>query len=383
MTITVPVVRPSENGKTVSVPVLIVGAGVIGTAIACELTARHIPCTLIDDREPGAGATQASAGMLAPYVEAHESGPLLDLGVRSLALYDEWIARVARDAGLPVEYRRTGTLEIALDALHADELRALATTSAADVRTWLDPANARAEHPALGAIAGALFTPTHGYVAARQLTAAHTAAALHRGASLERARVLRIARDADALRVTTSRRTLTAASVVLAPGAWGSEIAIDGVPPLPLRPVRGQLLHLGWRGAPLGTIVWGPDCYIVPRTDGTLLVGATVEEVGFDERTTAAGVHDLLGASCDLLPDGSSATFLAAHVGLRPATPDELPLLGPDPRMPGLVHASGHFRNGVLLAPLTARAVVDWIVDGKRDPAFDTLTPDRFGHARC
>ena len=155
------------------------------------------------------------------------------------------------------------------------------------------------------------------------------------------------------------------------------------MPPLPLRPVRGQLLHLGWRGAPLGTIVWGPDCYIVPRTDGTLLVGATVEEVGFDERTTAAGVHDLLGASCDLLPDGSSATFLAAHVGLRPATPDELPLLGPDPRMPGLVHASGHFRNGVLLAPLTARAVVDWIVDGKRDPAFDTLTPDRFGHARC
>ena len=158
-----------------SVPVLIVGAGVIGTAIACELTMRKVPVVVIDQREPGGGATQASAGMLAPYVEAHERGPLLDLGVRSLALYDEWIARVTRDAALDVEYRRIGTLEIALDAPHAAELHALAASDPAVARVWLDPVDARARHGALGTIAGALFTAAHGYVAARRGFRAHRA----------------------------------------------------------------------------------------------------------------------------------------------------------------------------------------------------------------
>ena len=116
----------------------------------------------------------------------------------------------------------------------------------------------------------------------------------------------------------------------------------------------------------------------VQRTDGTLLVGATVEEVGFDERTTAGGVRELLAAACDLLPDAKGATFLEARAGLRPATPDELPVLGFDPDTPNVVHASGHYRNGVLLAPITARLIVDWVADGKRDPAFDTFRPDRF-----
>ena len=146
----------------------------------------------------------------------------------------------------------------------------------------------------------------------------------------------------------------------------------------PLRPVRGQLLHLGWGGHPLSTIIWGPACYIVPRLDGTLLVGATVEEVGFDERTTAAGVRDLLDAACELLPEARSATFLAARAGLRPATPDELPVLGSDPETPAIVHAAGHYRNGVLLAPITARVIADLIVDGKRDACLEAFRPGRF-----
>jgi glycine oxidase len=358
--------------------VLIVGAGVIGTAVACELTARGVACTVVDERDPGGGATQASAGMLAPYVEAHEQGPLLDLGIRSLALYDDWIARVAGDAGLDVEYRRLGTLEIALDAHHASELRATAACGVGVTRTWLEPADARANHPALGTITGALFTPAHGYVSARQLTAAQAAAAVKGGAQFHRARATRIERDGDAARVITSTGPLTAPSVVLAAGAWGADIDIEGAAVPPLRPVRGQLLHLGWRARPIETIIWGPECYIVPRIDGSLLVGATVEDVGFDERATSAGVRDLLDAACDLLPGGWGATFLGVFVGLRPATPDDLPVLGPDARMPGLVHASGHYRNGVLLAPLTARLVADWIVDGRHDPAFDVLNAGRF-----
>jgi glycine oxidase len=362
----------------VSVPALIVGAGVIGTAVACELTRRGVLCALIDDRDPGGGATQASAGMLAPYVEAHESGPLLDLGIRSLALYDEWVARITRDAGLDVEYRRIGTLEVALDAHHAAELRATGTAERAVTRTWLEPAAARSSYPALGSIAGALFTPAHGYVAARQLTAAQAAVATRRGAIFHRARVKRIEGDGDGVRVLTSTGTLTASHVVLAAGAWGSDIEIAGSDAPRLRPVRGQLLHIGWHGLPIETIIWGPECYIVPRTDGSLLVGATVEEVGFDERATCAGVRDLLDAACDLLPGGWGATFVAVYVGLRPATPDDLPVLGPDGHMPGLVHASGHYRNGVLLAPVTAHLIADWIVERKRDPSFDVLNAGRF-----
>jgi len=354
--------------------VIVVGAGIIGCAIAREIAVRGVPCTVIDDRPIGGGATQASAGMLAPYVEAHERGPLLELAVRSLDLYDEWIAAVRRESGIDVEYRRIGTLEVALDPVHAADLRGHLQHGVA--REWLEPEAAKAAHPALGAVAGALFTPVHGYVAAPQLATALAASAERHGASFHRATVRRIEPQGSSVRVITSDGDHVAATIVMAAGAWGN--AIDGVRTPPLRPVRGQLLHLGWQGQPLSTIVWGPECYIVPRMDGTLLVGATVEEVGFDERTTAAGVRDLLDAACELLPEGWGATFLDARVGLRPATPDELPVLGADRDAPAIVHASGHYRNGVLLAPITARVMADLVVEGKRDVCLDDFRPDRF-----
>jgi glycine oxidase len=185
-----------------------------------------------------------------------------------------------------------------------------------------------------------------------------------------------VARHGSSLCVTSTAGRHEADIVVVAAGAWTNRV--DGIRTPPLRPVRGQLLQLQWRGHPLSTIVWGPRCYVVPRIDGSVLVGATVENAGFDERTTAAGVRDLLAAACELLPETRGATFLEARAGLRPATPDDLPAIGGDPEMPGVVHAGGHYRNGVLLAPITARLVADWIVEGKRDPAFDVFRPDRF-----
>jgi glycine oxidase len=355
---------------------IIVGAGIIGCGIARELAVRGLAPLVIDHRPPGGGATQASAGMLAPYVEAHESGPLLELGVRSLALYDDWIAAIRRDAGVDVEYRRIGTLEVALDSDEAERLKQH-TDAASVTRTWMSADAARRAHPALGSIAGALYTPLHGYVDVRGLTAALVTAATRRGATFRESTVRAIEQADGALRVVTDDGALTAPTAILAAGAWTNRIESVGKLP-PLRPVRGQLLHLGWQGDPIDTIIWGPDCYIVPRTDGSILVGATVEDVGFDERTTSAGIRDLLDAACDLLPQGWGATFLDARVGLRPATPDELPVIGPDPMVPGLVHASGHFRNGVLLAPLTVRLVADWVAKGIRDPALDRLRPDRF-----
>lgn len=318
--------------------VVVVGAGIIGCAVARELAVRGVACTVIDPRPAAGGATQASAGMLAPYVEAHEQGPLLDLGVRSLALYDEWIAAVRQESGIDVEYRRIGTLETG--------------GGKPDRRI-----------------------PEHGYVAAAQVTAALARAAAARGARFHRARVEQVSRDST-LRVVTTDGTLEADHLVFAAGAWAN--AIGGAKTPPIRPVRGQLLHLGWNAEPLSTIVWGPRCYVVPRTDGTVLVGATVEEVGFDERATAGGVRGLLDAVCDLLPAARGATFLDVRVGLRPATPDELPAIGPDAEMPGVIHASGHYRNGILLAPITARMVADLVIDGNADPALEHFRPNRF-----
>jgi glycine oxidase ThiO len=355
--------------------VIVVGAGIVGCAIARELAVRGVTCTVFDDRPVAGGATRASAGMLAPYVEAHERGPLLDLAVRSLELYDDWIAAVRRESDTDVEYRRIGTLEVALDPKHAADLRRQA--SEVTQSEWLEPAAARAAHPELGWIAGALLTRAHGYVAAPQLTASLARAAERQGTTFRRAAVQRITSDGSSVRVTATDGECTADTVVIAAGAWGR--AIDGVRMPPLRPVRGQLLHLGWRGHPPSTIIWGPRCYIVPRTDGTLLVGATVEEVGFDERTTAGGVRELLAAACDVLPDAKVATFLEARAGLRPATPDELPVLGSDPDTPNIVHASGHYRNGVLLAPITAKLIGDFVVDGRSDPALNNFRVDRFG----
>jgi glycine oxidase len=354
--------------------VIVVGSGIVGCAIARELAVRGVACTVFDDRPVGGGATRASAGMLAPYVEAHERGPLLDLAVRSLELYDDWIAAVRRESDIDVEYSRIGTLEIALDPTHAADLRRQASP---EIPTeWLEPAAARAAHAELGWIAGALRTQFHGYAAAPQLATALARAAERHGTTFRRVAVRRITAGASSVTVTTAEGDLNADAVVIAAGAWGN--AIEGVRMPPLRPVRGQLLHLGWQRNPLSTILWGPRCYIVPRTDGTLLVGATVEEVGFDERTTARGVRELLGAACELLPAAKDATFLEARAGLRPATPDELPVLGSDPGAPNIIHASGHYRNGVLLAPVTAKVIGDLVIEGKRDRCLDDFTPSRF-----
>ena len=141
----------------------------------------------------------------------------------------------------------------------------------------------------------------------------------------------------------------------------------------------GQLLSLAWTGTPLRRVTWSSRCYLVPWDDGTLLVGATVEEAGFDERTTVAGVRDLLDAACELVPHAWESGFRGARVGLRPATPDDLPVIGLSRAMPNLMYATGHYRNGVLLAPLTAQLVADVMLDNRIDPMLEVVRPSRFG----
>lgn len=358
------------------------GGGVIGCAIAHGLAARGCDVQLVADRGLARGATQASAGMLVPYVEAHGEGPILDLAVRSLALYDEFVERTRADGvadDQAFEYTRCGSLQVAFDAEREAALRAAATHLATKgVRAeWLDPAALRRVEPALSQSAsGGLLIADHAVVGAEALTAALWSAATTRGARFLPGRVTRIRRDGI---VEASGGTLRADVVVLASGAWSAQIEIEGLPPLPVFPVRGQLVRLILEAVVLQHIIWGPRCYLVPWTDGTLLVGATAENVGYDERNTAAGVHDLLDAASEVVPRVWAAAFEGARSGLRPATDDGLPIIGRSASAPGVVFATGHYRNGVLLAPITAALVGALVMDGREDPILRHFSPDRFG----
>jgi glycine oxidase len=357
--------------------VVVIGAGVIGCAVAYELARRGAAVRVLETRAIGAGATKASAGVLAPRVEVPGPGPLLDLTERSLAGYDTFVDAVSRDSGLPIEFRRCGTLEVAGDEAASQRLRARASAGA----EWIPPERIPALEPALSeASAGGLLIPDHGYVAAAALTEALAWAAVRHGAQIDtHRRIQRVeARAGDVQVAADDGSACSAAHAVIAAGSWSGLIGFDEPAAKQVRPVRGQLLRLAWTGPPPGHVIWADRCYVVPWRDGTVLVGATVEDVGFDERTTAAGVRDLLDAACELLPQAWTATFVEARSGLRPATTDGLPILGPSPSHPAVVYATGHYRNGILLAPITARLIADLLTGGRPDPTLGAFSPRRF-----
>ncbi len=341
--------------------VAVVGAGIIGCAVARELARRGAKTIVLEARDVGAGATQASAGVLAPFIEAPGEGPLQALTVESLAMYDEFVASVARESSAPIEYRRCGTLEVAHDAEAARHLRSLGewvTAKGVEAR-WVESSEVSRLEPALASTSGGLLVPSHGYVRASQLTRALVVAARHHGADVRTGRrVSALACVGDRATITAGDESYRAATVVIAAGSWSGDISLGAA----VTPVRGQLLRVGWQGPPLQRILWSERCYLVPWLDGTLLVGATVENVGFDERVTAGGVHALLDAAMTVLPGVAAATFIEARVGLRPSTASGLPIISRSAEHPAVVHATGHFRNGILLAPLTARRVCDLIL---------------------
>lgn len=350
----------------VPVNVAVVGAGIIGCAVAHEVAARGATVTVFERRGVARGASWASAGVLAPWIEAQEQGPLHEMCARSLGMYDDFVESVRRDGGAAFEYARPGTLEVAYTEEQAEALQRTARTLAASgVRAeWLDRDAARALEPAVNEfILGGLRIDEHGFAEMPGMVDAIASAARMRGAAFHApVDVAKIEPAPGGLvRVHANGTPQTFDRVVIAGGSWTNRLKAGGPR---ITPVKGQLVRLRFDAAPATRVLWSDACYMVPWQDGTLLVGATMEDAGFDERPTSAAVAALLAAAALLVPATRDAAFVDVRAGLRPAPADEegVPFIGPSPSIANVTIAAGHFRNGVLLAPLTAKLAADQVL---------------------
>ncbi len=345
--------------------VIVVGAGLIGLAIAFELAERGIGVRLYDRGEAGHAASWAGAGMLAPYTERITNEALLALCAASLQEYPAFVQRVRDASGVDSQLRLSGVLYAAFESggLEALQQHARVLLARGIDCAMLDRGSALAAEPWLGgALLGGLLKKAEGYVDNRRLGRALAAACEGRGVHWEQSAAIAVECDTRrVLGVRTDRGFTGARAVVNACGAWAAQLA--GLPHScvpPIEPVKGQMVALAVPAGFVQRPTWVPGAYLVPRDDGRLLIGATVESVGFDERVTAQGVHELLHAALGAAPALAGFSITESWAGIRPGTPDGLPLLGPTP-IEGYFLASGHYRNGILLAPATARLIADAI----------------------
>jgi glycine oxidase len=367
---------------------VVVGGGVIGLACAWRAARRGARVRVLERDEVGAGASRVAAGMLAPVGEASwgEEGHMR-LALASARSWPSFAAELAADSELEVGYQDSGALYVALDRDDADELqRRFELMESLDLGAeWLRPRMCRELEPGLSpACAAGIHAPRDGAVDPSTLLPSLRAATERAGGE-----IVAEAEVADALIedgrlvgvITPDGRDHRAHHVVLATGAWSG--AATWLPPEarpPVRPVKGQILTL--RGAleqPLcSRIVATERVYVVPRPDGRVVVGATVEERGFDVQVTAGGVHELLREAYRVLPDVAELELVETRAGLRPGTPDNAPLIGPG-AIDGLVLATGHYRNGILMAPVTADAIAAQLVSEPPPNDVRVAHPGRFG----
>jgi glycine oxidase len=386
----------NRNRHGPAADVLIIGGGVIGLAIAWRAAQRGLS-VIIADPCPGRGASHAAAGMLTPVAEAaYAERELFELGSRSLRLYPDFAAELGEASGASIGYRQTGTLAVAYDADDMAMLteHALLRESFGVGTQRLTGRECRRAEPMLGpAIAGGLLVDDDASVDPRLLTAALLTAASRAGAVHlpERAARLRIAGDRATGAELADGTVISASQVVLSAG-WASA-SLPGLPDgaVPaLRPVKGQIVRL--RPTPVIVsaspspsllnrtvrgIVQGSSVYLVPRQDGELVIGATQEELGADTTVTAGGIWQLLRDARALVPGISELEFAESVAGLRPGTPDNAPVIGPS-SLPGLVLAAGHFRSGVLLAPVTAELIAGFLAGGTMPETASPFRAARF-----
>ncbi len=361
--------------------VAIAGGGVIGAAIALDLSRAGMCVGLFDRQQPGQEASWAGAGILSPAPENPATVAMVPLGKASLSLYPEFIARVEEISGKSAGFRAKGTLE----ALFSHDTKAeLSTIIALHHGLGLKAEPLRAEdarelEPALSEdVEAAVLRPDECSVDNRALTSAVLDAAQRSGAEVFPGNGAKaIWREGDRCRgLILQNEKLEAKWTIIAAGSFSA--AIEGVAVYaPVRPAKGQMVALRAEDLEIERVLWSEHIYLVPRNDGRILAGATVEYVGFDKRTTAGGVEKILSAAIELAPRLANARIEETWAGLRPDSPDHLPILGPAD-LDGLLMATGHFRSGILLTPITARLIREWITEQKVSMDWDRFSPMRF-----
>lgn len=369
---------------------VVVGGGVVGASVAYHLARAGLAVRLLERGDLAAGASGAAAGMLRPIGEADAgdgAGAILAWGLRSLERMPALVEELRERSGIDPEYEASGALYAAGSPERADALRRKGERLAGCGLQWLEADAVRArvacaggpDRPAAGH--GALWSPGEGHVRSERLCRAFAGAATALGARCDLGTAVHAVRrdGARALGVETRAGRVDAGAVVLCPGVWTSPLC-DGVAgwTLPVEPVRGQSLALD-APASAPREIWVTDAvYLVRKRDGSLVVGATEEHAGFDAEVTAEGVARLLRGALAAWPALGGCAFRGAWAGLRPATPDRLPAVGPVPGIAGLFVAAGHFRNGVLLSPVTGELVADAVTGRALPDDAAVFDPARF-----
>jgi glycine oxidase len=371
--------------------VVIVGGGVIGLSIAHSLASRGVKDIIIVERAgPGSESSSAAAGMLAPQAEADSADEFFQLSIASRDLYSSFAHSLREESGVDIELDKTGTLYLALTEEDEEECAARfewQKKAGLSIERF-SATDARALEPCVSeSVRAALRFPLDVQVENRRLITALSEAndkygvRTMVGTTVERINHQR----GSVLGVETSAGPISCANVVLAAGAWMSAFsnADKSLPAVRVEPVRGQMLCFETNPRLARHVIYSPRGYIVPRMDGRLLAGSTTENAGFDKRVTAEGLHKILTHALEISPERARLPMIDSWAGLRPRAVDDLPVLGPCAEIEGLFYATGHYRNGILLAPITGELIAEAIVNKTVSPLITPFTPERFTFANA
>ena len=363
---------------------IVIGGGIIGCSVAWQLAAESIATTVLERGRVGQEASWAAAGMIAPQAEADGPGPFFDFCMKARDVFEAAVDRLVRDGGIDPEYDRAGILYVALNAAERAQLEKRAKWQrAAGVEVEeLSGAEARRIEPMLSAeTVYAIQMPTNRRTDNRKLTQAYAVAARKAGAEfVEGARVAGLAiRGGRAAGVLMDDGSTQEADVVInAAGSWAGEVRGLEADRVKLHPVRGQIACFEVAPGTIGPALFSLRGYLVPRRDGRLLAGSTMEEAGYNKSVTLAGLEQILHSAVAVVPALGAAVFAQAWAGLRPATRDLLPVLGFSPSVPNVIWATGHFRSGILLSAITGEIIVDLVKGRRPTMEFGAFSPARF-----
>jgi glycine oxidase len=359
----------------------IAGGGIIGASIALELAEAGLKVALYDAREPGREASWASAGMISPAPETAAMISFMPLSMASVALYPQFIETIEKLADVSVGYRQDGALDVILDDDPKEELSTIiAMQHGVGLRAEaLNGEKARQLEPALTEeVRAAVFRPEEASLDARILTQGALRAARSKGAQVFANNGAKAIwkEGARCKGLLLENGKVQAKWTIIAAGCFSARI--EGVAPYaPVFPAKGQMAGLRAQEVQLKRVLWLEHTYLVPRNDGRIIAGSTIERTGFDHQVTAGGISKILSGALRLVPGLASARIEETWAGLRPDSPDHLPILGPTD-VEGLLMATGHFRSGILLAPVTARLIRDWVVKQAVKVSWDRYSPMRF-----